>query len=121
MISVVSGLALQVPTVSKILMPSEQPGMLMHVFAAMAVFLGVMLIICTRDLSRRGTLVAWEGVLRLFGCALMVGFGLFSSAGTLAVFTGIFDGAVGVAYLYFLPRHLGVSLSGLLLDHNAQP
>ena len=64
-ISVVSGVGLQLPAVSAQLMPTEQPGMLLHVFGLMAAFIGATLIPCSRDLTRRGPIVAWEGVLRL--------------------------------------------------------
>lgn len=35
------------------------------VFGCMAVFIGVLLILCARDLYNRGSIVMWEGVLRL--------------------------------------------------------
>lgn len=121
MLSSLSGLCLQLPSIAKVSMPSEQPGLVMHLFAAMAVFLGIMLVLCSRDLPRRGALVAWEEVLRLIGCAFMVCFGLFSNAGVLAIISGIFDGAIGVAYLLLLPRHLGVNVLQLLLDRVGSP
>lgn len=116
MISVVSGLALQAPIIATRLLPAEPPGMVVHIFGAMAVFIGVMLAFSARDLRNRGVLVAWEGVLRLFGCAFMVGYGVYADAGGLAVYSGLFDGAIGVAYLAGLPRHLKLSLFDLLMD-----
>jgi hypothetical protein len=116
LISVVSGCALQFSTIARQLMPSEQVGMVMHLFGGMAVFLGVMLVFSARDLKSRGVLVVWEGVLRLFGCGVMVYFGSVGDAGGTAVFSGIFDGAIGLAYLVGLPRHLDVRFSSLLFD-----
>lgn len=116
MISVVSGLSLQFSQIAQLLMPTEQAGMVMHLFGAMAVFLGVMLIYCSRNLHARGVLVAWEGVLRLFGCAIMVYFGVLGGAGVMAVASGLFDGAVGIAYLIWLPRHLQCQVGDLLFD-----
>ena len=88
----------------------------MHIFGLMAVFLGVMLILCSRDLHSRGTLVAWEGVLRVGGFLAMAGYGLFGGAGILAAGSGVFDLIVGVIYLVGLPHYLSVSLADLLLD-----
>jgi hypothetical protein len=119
MLSLVAGVAFQFPTIASRLMPSEQQGMLMHVFGLMAMFLGVMLAFCARDLRNRGNLVAWEGVLRLGGFAVMAGYGLFGGAGLLAVVTGTFDLLIGVVYLVGLPRHLGTTLTSLLLDKNS--
>jgi hypothetical protein len=118
MLSLLAGAAFQFPALSSRLMPSEQPGMLMHVFGLMAMFQGVMLVFCARDLRNRGNLVAWEGILRGGGFAVMAGYGLFGDAGFLAVATGVFDLLIGIVYLVGLPRHLGIPLSDLLLDRN---
>ena len=92
--------------------------MLMHVFGLMALFLGIMLVLSSRDLARRGPLVAWEGVLRVGGFCTMTGYGLFGGAGMLAVGSGVFDLIVGMVYLLGLPGHLRVSLIDLLLDRS---
>ena len=116
MISVVAGVAFQFPALSAQLLPSESPGMLMHVFGLMALFLGIMLVLSSRDLGSRGPLVAWEGVLRVGGFCAMAGYGLFGGAGMLAVASGVFDLMVGLVYLVGVPRHLGLTLADLLLD-----
>ena len=92
--------------------------MVTHLFGVIAVLTGVMLVLCSRDLKHRGTLVAWEGVLRLVGFGIMTGYGGLHNGGFPLILAGIFDGLVGVAYLVALPRHLGVSLKRLLLDRN---
>ena len=53
MISVVSGLALQAPIIAKHLLPAEPPGMVVHIFGAMAVFIGVMLAFFARDTGEK--------------------------------------------------------------------
>ena len=121
MISLISGCAVQFPAMANLVMPAESPGMVMHLFGAMAVFLGVMLVFSARNLRTRGALVAWEGVLRLFGCAIMIYFGAFGGAGANAVAGGLFDGMVGLAYLVGLPKHLGVPLADILLDRQEAP
>lgn len=117
-INVLSGLALQFPAISLRLMPLEPPGMVLHIFGAMAVFLGIMLVFCSRDLPARGVLVAWEGVLRLVGFATMAGYGLFGGAGIQAALSGLVDGLFGFIYLVALPKFLGISLVDLLLDRS---
>ena len=72
MISVVSGLSLQFPQIAQLLMPTEQAGMVMHLFGAMAVFLGVMLIFRSRNLQARGVLVA-ESTLKMLWQADQIG------------------------------------------------
>jgi hypothetical protein len=115
-ISLVSGASLQFPAVAARLMPTESAGMLMHVFGVMAMFIGITLIICARDLGTRAPIVMWEGVLRLAGFALMTGYGLFWGGGVGLVASGILDGTVGILYLVLLPRHLRRGTVDLLFD-----
>ena len=118
--NILVGAALQFPRVSMRLMPAEPTTMVGHLFGAIAVLTGAMLVLCSRDLKRRGTLVAWEGVLRLVGFAGMTGYGVLCDGGFPIVLSGLLDGLIGVAYLRALPRHLGVSLADLLLDRNVK-
>ena len=119
MISVVSGLALQFPSLAAALMPTEPSGMLMHLFGCMAMFLGVMLIICSRDLTTRAPLVMWEGVLRVAGFGVMAGYGLWGGGGASLIGSGLFDLIVALIYFVGLPRHTGMSAIDLLLDRRA--
>ena len=90
--------------------------MLLHVFGLMAMFIGATLVLCSRDLTRRGTIVAWEGVLRLGGAAVMGGYGTFGGGGLPMLAAGTFDLVVGLIYLIGLPRHLSSPLLNVLLD-----
>jgi hypothetical protein len=117
LISVLAGAGLQFPIVAATLMPKEQPGMLLHMFGLMAIFLGVMLVISSRDLAHRAPMVVWEGILRTGGFLVMTGYGLWGGGGYLMIGSGFFDLVIGVAYIVWLPRHLGVSASALLLDN----
>ena len=90
--------------------------MLLHLFGLMAMFLGVMLLFCARDLARRGTLVMWEGVPRLCGGVTMAGFGVLGNGTVIDVGAGLFDFSVAVIHLVGLPRFLGVSFGDLLWD-----
>jgi hypothetical protein len=114
-----SGLGLLFPAISKLLMPSENPGLLPNLYGMLAVFLGIMLIFCSRDLRHRGTLVIWEGVLRVCVFLIIVWYGILGVSHILLVMAGVFDLFVGTIYLVALPRHLGLPLISLLLDRQA--
>jgi len=70
----------------------------MHIFGSMAMFLGIMLMLCSRDLATRGTLVMWEGILRIGGFSIMAGYGLFGGVGLSSV-SGVIDLIFGAIYL----------------------
>ena len=115
-ISMILGVGLQFSAFSGILMPNEQPGMLLHIFGIVVIFFGIMLMFCTHDLNRRGNLVIWQGILRLGGFALMAWYGIFGNEGLQVAIGGSFDLIVGLAYIIGLPRYLNTSLINLMLD-----
>ncbi len=102
-VNLVVGAAVQSTALAVLVLPSEQPGMMVQLFGAIVMFLGVMLVIRTREVKRRGSLVIWDGVPRIGLGVLMVG-------------TGVLDFTVGLIYLVGLPRYLQVSVYDLLLD-----
>ena len=116
LVSGLAGVGLQVPSVGAQLFPAPPPTLVLRVFGLVAVFLGLMLILCSRDLKHRGVLVAWEGVLRLVGGAVIAGYGFIGDYGILTGLAGLGDFAIGGVYLIFLPRHLGIATLVLLLD-----
>lgn len=95
------------------------PGLLLRVFGLVALFLGLMLVLCSRDLKHRGVLVMWEGVLRLVGGSVILGYGILGGCGIATGIAGLGDLAIGIVYLVCLPRHLEVSAMDLLLDRHA--
>ena len=115
MVSLLSAAGLQFPAISMLLMPTQQIGMLSHVFGLMAMFIGIAL--CsrpTRSHRRLGGHVAIgrfcrHGRLRTSGDG---GLPMLSAAG--------FDLVVGLIYLIALPRHLRTSLTSLLFDASPQ-
>ncbi len=116
MLSLSVGLGLQLQGLAAYLMPSAEPGMLLHLAGLMAMFMGIMLVVCSRDLQQRGALVLWEGVLRVSLFAVMAIYGLFGDGGPRVVMAGFGDLVIGVIYFIGLPRHLGVTFMDLLLD-----
>lgn len=118
LVSGISGVALQFPPLSARLFPEAPPDMVLRVFGLVAIFLGLLLFLCSRDLRTRGVLVMWEGVLRVIGGLVIAGYGFFGGHGILTGLAGLGDFAIGGVYLICLPRHLNASTFDLLLDRH---
>lgn len=86
------------------------------VFGCMAVFIGVLLILCARNLDNRGSIVMWEGVLRLVAGGVMMYFTLKDTSGTMPRTRPLFDLIVGLIYVVALPIVLERPPLHLLLD-----
>ena len=82
------------------------------------IYLGVALILCSRDLNNRATFVYWEGLLRLTAFFLFTGFGFFGDLGTIMGILGIGDLVIGLVYLIGLPKALHASPTDLLFDRS---
>ena len=87
--------------------------------AVLVIYLGLLLVLCSRKLEARAALVYWEGVLRVFVGLLLVGFGFWTDLGIMAGIVGIVDLLIGLGYLIGLPRALNRSVPSLLLDRAA--
>jgi hypothetical protein len=96
----------------------EQPESLFFVWslALLVTYLGILLVFCSRDLSTRGTLVYWEGILRVVGFLLLGWFGFFGGIGVMIGVMGVIDLLIGIVYLVGLPRALHTTPVALLLD-----
>ena len=84
--------------------------------ASFLAFTSVVLILAARDLGRRATFVYWESFLRYAAALLTIPAGLFGGTGLLAAGMGLGDLAIGLVYMFGLPRALKVSHSDLLFD-----
>lgn len=116
MISVCAGLGLQFQGLAAYLMPSAEPGMVLHLCGLVVVFAGLTLILCSRDLEGRGALVIWEGLLRVSVAVVMGVYGLFGDGGMRLATAGLGDLVIAAVYFVVLPRYLGTSFVDLLLD-----
>lgn len=76
----------------------------------------VVLILASRDLRRRASLVYWESLLRYAAALLLVPAGLFGNLGLIAVPLGLADFAIGLVYMLGLPKELGIPHRLLLCD-----
>jgi hypothetical protein len=114
--NVFAGLLVLMPGGLPLIMPAVDRGLPLTLFGLVVVFLGIMLILCSRDLRARGSLVAWEGVLRVVGGCVLMWYGIEREMGPAVTLAGVGDLLIGMVYLVALPRHVGVGLLSLLRD-----
>jgi hypothetical protein len=74
------------------------------------------LILCSRDLQRRASLVYWESLLRYLAALVLIPAALFGDIGLIAALLGAGDLAIGLVYMFGLVNELGVSHRELLFD-----
>jgi hypothetical protein len=79
-------------------------------------FTSAVLILASRDLRRRATFVYWESLLRYIAALVLIPAGLFGDLGLITVPLGLGDLAIGLVYMFGLPKELGVSHRALLSD-----
>jgi hypothetical protein len=79
-------------------------------------FTSAVLILASRDLRRRASLVYWEALLRYTAALLLIPAGLFGDIGLIAVPLGLGDLVIGLVYMFGLPRELALSHRALLCD-----
>lgn len=76
---------------------------------------GVILILASRDLPRRASLVYWEGLARLVAAGLLLSLGE-PLIGEGAWWLGAYDAIWAVVYLVRLPKAVNATHRDLLLD-----
>ena len=84
--------------------------------AALVIYLGVVLVISSRNMKARAPVIYWEGILRLVGFVLMAGFGIFGGLGLAVTLLGVVDLIIGLVYLFGLPKALKTPAMNILLD-----
>jgi hypothetical protein len=89
------------------------------VVASTVIYVGIALVLCSRKLADRASLVYWEGILRVAGFFLFSGFGFLGDLGILPGILGIVDLLIGLVYLIGLPKTLHTTAANLLLDRVA--
>ena len=80
------------------------------------IYLGIVLILASRNLHERASLVFWEGILRLVGFVVATRYGFFGEFGVSLGMVGVIDLLVGLVYIIGLPIALKRSMIALLLD-----
>jgi hypothetical protein len=104
------------PLVGFLRVPVPESGIWVQLPATIVIYLGIMLILCSRSLKARASIVCWEGILRIVAFLLLAGYGFFGGLGISMALVGIVDLIIGLIYLIGLPRSLGVRGGQLLLD-----
>ena len=79
-------------------------------------FTSAVLILASRDLRRRASLVYWEALLRYVAALVLIPGGLFGDIGPIAALLGTGDLAIGLVYMFGLPAELGIGHKALLTD-----
>lgn len=80
------------------------------------IYLGILLIFCSRKIKSRASIVYWEGILRIALLFLLTGYGFFGGIGIALALVGIVDLVIGSIYIFGLPRTLNVKAGNLLRD-----
>lgn len=84
--------------------------------AGFLAYTSVVLILASRDLRRRASLVYWEALPRYVAAFLLIPAGLFGDLGLIAIPLGLGDLGIGLMYMFGLTGKLGLSHKGLLWD-----
>lgn len=79
-------------------------------------FTSAVLILASQDLRHRAAFVYWESLLRYIAALVLVPAGLFGDVGLIVIPLGLGDLAIGLVYMFGLPKELQLSHSALLLD-----
>jgi len=87
--------------------------------AGFLAYTSIVLIYSSRDLGRRAPLVYWESLLRYAAALVIIPAGLFGDIGRIAALLGLGDLAIGLVYMFGLPKELGLSHTALLNDRLA--
>ena len=112
----VLALTLMLPPLYRMLglnIPTPFWGWLVGSFLA---YTSAVLILASRSLGRRASLVYWESLLRYAAALLLIPAGLFGDLGLIAVPLGLVDLTIGLFYMIGLPKELGLSHAALLYD-----
>jgi hypothetical protein len=89
--------------------------------AGFLAFTSAVLILCSRRVRHRASLVYWEALLRYAAALVLVPAALLSDVGLIAALLGLGDLAIGLVYMFGLRKELGISHQALLFDHLEEP
>jgi hypothetical protein len=84
--------------------------------AVFVIYLGLLLMLCSRNLKTRAPIVYWEGILRVMAFLLCAWFGFFGELGLMLGLIGIADLLIGIVYFIGLPKAINSSTAYLFFD-----
>jgi hypothetical protein len=105
------------PLVGLLRVPVPESGVWVQLPATIVIYLGILLILCSRSLRSRASIVCWEGILRIVVFFLLAGYGFFGGLGISMALVGTVDLVIGLIYVIGLPKSLGVRGARLLMDN----
>lgn len=115
--NIVLGLGFLLPPLVEFLqVPAPASGFWVRLPATITIYLGIMLVVCSRKLRERASIVYWEGILRIVLFFLLAGYGFFGGIGFAMALVGIVDLVIGLGYVLGLPRSLEIRAGDLLMD-----
>lgn len=82
----------------------------------MVIFFGVALVLCSRDLKNRGSIVYWMGFSCLLGFLHLGWFGFFGGMGFMLGVFGLIDLLIGLGFIMGLPKALQTTHGKLFMD-----
>ncbi len=75
---------------------------MINILGLLIVFLGILLIIASRDIQKRAWFVFWEGLARIFVFLFFIYYILFMAAAHITLLFGIIDLIIGIVYMYYI-------------------
>jgi hypothetical protein len=116
--NIVFGFGFLLPPMIDILqVPAPNARVWVQLPAIIVIYLGILLLLCSKNLRPRASIVYWEGILRIILFFLLAGYGLFGGLGIAMVIVGIGDLVIGLVFVFGLPRSLGVTAGQLITDN----
>ncbi len=86
------------------------------VLSAFLAFTAAVLIIASRDLRGKASIVYWEAMLRFAAAAILIPAGLLGDLGVIAAVLGAGDALIGCVYVFGLAKTLQATHRQLLFD-----
>jgi hypothetical protein len=75
---------------------------MINILGMLVVFLGILLIIASRDIEKRAWFVFWEGLARIFVFLFFLYYVLFRAGAHVTLLFGITDLIIGIIYVYYI-------------------
>ncbi len=115
--NIIIGGSFLIPGLTNLLnIQAPQVALWLYLPAILVIYLGILLIFCSRRLPERASLVFWEGIARIAVFVPLAWFGFFTDLGFMVGVIGVIDLLIGLGYIIGLPRALHVPARSLLLD-----
>ena len=75
---------------------------MINLLGLVVIFLGIFLIVASRDIRNRAWVVFWEGLARIFVFLFFLYFVLFKAGAHISLLFGVTDLIIGIIYMYYI-------------------